>query len=560
MTPVCLALATAALLGLGSPPAPAVRRALVVAFDGSDQPGVPALRYADDDGLLWAETLERLGVEVVLLTVPDRATSAQGSALLPRAQLPSRAQLARAVEELGRRNAVDRAHGRTVDVLFIYVGHGAVDDAGRSYLTLADGRLDSSELYEEVVDRLGADYVHLIVDACRAAGVVGRRGGDPLVLEQVREALAQEKLAQRPSVGAFFAESPDGETHEWSRLKAGVFSHALRSGLLGGADVNLDGLVEYSELDACVAAAFAGVEGGRARLAVRTFPPLLAPRRPLAGPVPAGAVLRLPPGSYLRLSVEDGRGALLADIHRAAGALLLALPERAEYWLRSPEGEGKVARAQLGEPLPQPRVAELSARGSLEESLQRGLFAVPYTRSFYDGYVASAGLSPVPLAVEAEQQPTGPSSNGKGLLEVEASAALAPLGLDGLAGGVAMAWRTGTTPLRFGARVSYGWAPRAWEQTADVHRLSVIGLAELTMPGEVAPYASLGAGWLFVGVLGPGRAQGDAAALTAQLALGVRWNGPLRLRVSALVDLDWVGVDDGRWLTFSPGISLGLQL
>ncbi|WP_141332985.1 caspase family protein, partial [Myxococcus sp. AB025B] len=250
-----------------------MRRALVVAYNGSDTPGMPPLRYADDDGVRWAETLRRLGVDVVLLTVPDAETAQAERERLADARLPTLTVLDETVDQLARRNAEDRAAGRTVDFLFIYVGHGRTGESGRAYLTLADGQLDQEGLYSRVVEKLDADYVHLLVDACHAAGVVGSRGGDPLVLRRLRRALEQEQLAGHPRVGAIFAESTEGETHEWSRIRAGVFSHAARSALLGGADVNGDGRVEYSELDAFVAAAIRGVKSPQARLAVRTFPP-----------------------------------------------------------------------------------------------------------------------------------------------------------------------------------------------------------------------------------------------------------------------------------------------
>ena len=45
------------------------------------------------------------------------------------------------------------------------------------------------------------------------------------------------------------------QAHEWSAIESGVFTHELLSGLLGAADVNADQRIEYTELQAFIAAA-----------------------------------------------------------------------------------------------------------------------------------------------------------------------------------------------------------------------------------------------------------------------------------------------------------------
>jgi hypothetical protein len=203
---------------LAAAPAPAsvvVRRALVIAHNGSDDRAMPALRFADDDGVMWAETLQRLGVETTLLVDPDEETRQSRRPVLEGARHPTPEEVRREVARLRAAHLADRESGRETDVLVIYVGHGNTDETGRAYFTLAGGRLDRASLYAQVVDALEADYVHVIVDACRASGVVGRRGqSDTAVLAQLRGVLAREQLAARPHVGALFAESEDGEAHE----------------------------------------------------------------------------------------------------------------------------------------------------------------------------------------------------------------------------------------------------------------------------------------------------------------------------------------------------------
>jgi hypothetical protein len=296
--------------------APGVRRALVIAHNGSDDPRLKPLRFADDDGVMWVEMLQRMGVETTLLVDPDEDTRDSGRPVLAGARAPTPQEVAREVARLRATHLAEREARRETDVLVVYVGHGNTDEAGRSYFTLKRGRLDRSSFYAQVVDALAADYVHVIVDACRASGVVGRRGqADPSVLEEVRGMLEREQLAARPHVGALFAESDTGETHEWSGIRAGVFSHVARSGLMGGADVNADGRVEYSELGAFITAALKGVKALPSRLTVYTFAPVRRPQRPLVGPAPAGPSLVLP--AHLqdtRISVDDELGRRLADI------------------------------------------------------------------------------------------------------------------------------------------------------------------------------------------------------------------------------------------------------
>ncbi|QSQ11637.1 caspase family protein [Myxococcus landrumensis] len=544
-----------------SEPSP-VRRALVVAFNGSDAPGMPPLRYADDDGVRWAETLRRLGVDVLLLTVPDADTAKVERRQLTEVRAPTLAALDEAVAMFSRRNLEDRAAGRTVDFLFIYVGHGRTSESSRAYLTLADGRLDQEGLYSRVVEKLDADYVHLLVDACHAAGVVGSRG-DPLVLTRLRRALEQEQLAGHPRVGAIFAESNEGETHEWSRIRAGVFSHAARSALMGGADVNHDGLVEYSELDAFVAAAIRGVKSPQARLAVRTFPPALSPSRPLVGPAPDGPRLHLPatPGGA-RISVEDASGVRLADAHQAAGETLsLALPEREVYWLSTPTGEARVRREDLDEgSLPRLTEPEVALRGATEESLLQGLFALPFGRDFYEGYVTSSGIAAVDFT--GPLRADGPSGLPRSLgLEIGFTLSTAPLGGTGAARGLALSWRMpGPGLLRWGVRATYAMAPNSWVDDATLQRVAVMALGGLHGRGDLAPFAEVGAGWLMLVVDRANSRQGDSAGFTARSAAGLRWRpGDFGLRGGLTLDLDSAREDGRRRARLVPGLELGLE-
>ncbi|WP_141326712.1 caspase family protein [Myxococcus sp. AB025B] len=551
-----------------------VRRALVIAHNGSDDPSLPALRFADDDGVLWAETLQRLGVETTLLVDPDAATRAGGRPVLAGARPPTPEEVKREVARLRAASLADDEAGRATDVLVVYVGHGNTDEAGRAYFTLAGGRLDKSSLYADVVDPLAADYVHLIVDACRASGVVGSRGGqtEAAVLAELRGMLAREQLATRPMVGAVFAESDDGETHEWSRIRAGVFSHVARSGLLGAADINGDGQVEYSELGAFVSASLQGVKGLPARLSIHAFAPTGEPRRPLVGAAPAGPSLVLSSNfGQSRVSVEDAEGRRLADVRRAEDQyVMLRLPERDVYWLRTPTSEARITLAELSQGVLDLKPRELQERGPAEEALRRGLFAVPLDKNFYDQYVAAAGLVPVdfsrafppaegggfvprPLALTAPH----PFFSG---LEVGLVGQQAPLGLDAYATGPSLSWRSqGDSNFYYGGRASYTVMPKRFENVRT-HRATVLALVGTRDVQHTPLFLEAGAGWGMLGVSSPNKRMGDLTVSTGHLAAGAagRLFG-MNLRLAATASADRVTLDgDDAWDTMF-GLELALR-
>ncbi|RKG73338.1 caspase family protein [Corallococcus terminator] len=567
-------LGAALLLAAPEALADTVRRALIIAHNGSDDPALAPLRYADDDGVLWAETLKRLGVETTLLVDPDEPTRLSGSLMLKSAQAPTRAAVEQAVKKLQASSLADRAAGRQTDVLIVYVGHGNTDDAGRSYFTLADARLDRTSLYSELVDPLGADYVHVIADACRASGVVGRRGGTPdaAVLAELRGVLAREQLASRPNVGALFAESDDGETHEWSRIRAGVFSHVARSGLLGGADINGDGQVEYSELAAFVAASLHGVKGLPARLSVNAFAPTAAPRRPLVGPAPEGPRVTFPAGfEYARLSVEDADGQRLVDVRRSPQQWTqILLPPRDVYWVRAPNAEARVTLAELSAGTPELRPRELQERGPAEEALRRGLFAVPLDRSFYDEYVVAAGLVPVDFTTLFHPPVVGglmprlatPSSDFGAAWELGLSAGRSPLGLASFATGPSLSWRNPTSVhlLYYGVRGAYGVTPLAARDGIRLHRLTLEGLVGLQNPARTPLFAEVGAGWGLLGLTAPGFRQADPTMLTTHVAAGVTGRlAGMKLRLSAQVGLDRVTANGRTGVDRQYGLEISLR-
>src|SRR5690349_23078959 len=147
-----LLLTLAATAVAASPPSlEPSRRALGVAYNGERGGALTPLRYADDDGLLWLEVLERLGYVTSLLTTLDEDTASLGGPARPPIRAPTPDVLKGEVRRIRAENDANRARGIPTETVFVYVGHGAIDAQGRAYLTLAGGELPQRDFYSGVV-------------------------------------------------------------------------------------------------------------------------------------------------------------------------------------------------------------------------------------------------------------------------------------------------------------------------------------------------------------------------------------------------------------------------
>ncbi len=271
---------------------------------------------------------------------------------------------------------------------------------------LLDGSLTRAVLYDQVLAALPARFIHVFVDACHAAAVVQPRDTSAAVVDvtesDARRLLASETLARFPNVGALVATSAVEETHDWDRYQGGVFTHELLSGLRGAADVNGDRHVEYSELEAFLAAANREVSDPRGRLRVEVRPPPLDLRVPVVDLTRArkSGWATVPGG--VPFHIEDARGERLVDGYAEPGhTMTLALPSDAELYYRAAEGgarfrvvPGRVARLDRA-PM---RGASLVARDALATAFERGLFAAPFDPAYYRGFVDRTGATPVLFA------------------------------------------------------------------------------------------------------------------------------------------------------------------
>jgi hypothetical protein len=465
--------------------------ALIVANNGSVDEGVAPLRYADDDGARYYELFSAFADQTTLLTVLDADSQPLFPHVTPHTKAPTRAQLGRAVRELKARIARDRDAGHETEVYLIFTGHGNIDDKNQGYLSLADGKLTRAELYSDVLGELeGASYKHVLIDACHAYFMVQSRGGgwqDDRSGDAPRGEFAAY-LSRRggargaapgmsSTVGAILSTAGTAEVHEWSKFRAGVFSHELRSGLLGAADVDGDRQITYAELEAYLAAANEGVTNPKARLNVWMKAPRQDRRRPLLDlrRLKGATELELPRGAAGRYHVEDARGLRYADLHTdGQGAtrvwLLHAPVGKRAYYLRTDDtqaevglGEAAVAGSALA------FVAmPAQARGSVEESYRTSLFATPFGSAFYAGYMA--GRSRDEASAEETFAPAAQPSQWEARVWVGYAPGAGARGLDGVQHSLdASLVMEHVGGLGVGPYVAYGFTDGA----QSVHRLSL---------------------------------------------------------------------------------------
>lgn len=401
MSPTSLLVMAISASALDAPPPSTDRPALfavIVGNNASDGGELPDLRYADDDAARYHELLSMAGAQIELLSVLDQDTQRLHPEVAARARVPNRRELSVALDTTFEAiRAASRAGRRTV-LYFVYVGHGSIGRDGEGQMHLVGGRFSRSDLFQEIVSRSPATVNHLIIDACNAYLMVARRGGlsEAAVDAALERFLAREDLSEYPNTGVLVSTTEATEVHEWSRFSAGIFSHEVRSALVGAADVDDDGRAGYDEVRAFIAAANARIENPKARLEVHAAPPRVHLNEPLFDQAWADDApkLRIPAEMAGRWWVEDDRGVRYADFHSSPeSSVTLALsPQRDLYYLRN---DAHVRRVPTGvlqsadaarlerEPL------TLAQRGSESDQFRRHLFSLPFGPAYFEGYRAS---------------------------------------------------------------------------------------------------------------------------------------------------------------------------
>ena len=352
--------------------------AIVITNNRSHNLERPDLQYADDDGARYHALFRGVAPpdHVFLMTTFDRASAAAYPALAKSARPPTRASLRAVVADVASATAASRRAGRKTEVYFVFAGHGDVDN-GAGFLELEDARIDGHFLETEVVERVGADVQHLILDSCNSFFVVkprrpgGRRWATP-------KDLAMGFAQRHPQVGLFLSTNAEAEVYEWWEFESGILSHEVRSGLSGAADADRNGFVSYVEL-----ASF--VDRANQRLPREGLRPHLFHRGPAGHnqmPLFASGNLlgrRLSLGEEAtRLWIRSSDGKRLLDVHKEPGQLEIVLPIETQSGFSVVQwqpGQGQEQRPTLSEyefasgfdavtlAAAQPRPAQISARG-----------------------------------------------------------------------------------------------------------------------------------------------------------------------------------------------------
>ncbi len=383
--------------------------ALVLGVNRSVDAELKPLKYADDDGARYVELFRMLGARTLLLSRVDENTRRVHPQAAAEAQPPRAAALAEAVKVLAAE--VKQAKARKVSTLLYlaFAGHGGVKD-GQGYISLEDRRLGGREIARQILAPIAAEESHLIVDACNSYLLAFGRGpgGERRPISGFSQLAG---VLMEDDVGMLLSTSSAQESHEWEALQAGVFSHAVRSALLGAADADLDGRVSYRETAAFVQRASAAIPNERFRSRVFARPPryshvLVDLRRR------ADRRLQVGPALHGRYLLEDGRGVRVADFHSAEGQPVgLLRPPAGALYLRQlsrqgedrefalPGSEGPVSLASLA-----PASPRSAARGAAHQAFSL-LFEQPFDATVVEGYRFPRPPKPVRVARSPATQP-----------------------------------------------------------------------------------------------------------------------------------------------------------
>jgi len=366
-----------------TPPAPVF--SLVVGVNQPIDPGPPKLLYADDDAILFHKIFSQVGRSILLID-PDPATVRLHGQLKARA--PTRANLKLAIDELIAMVEASRRRGEQPQLYFIYSGHGDVRN-NEGYLALSDDRFTSHDLAEQILSRSRAAANHVIVDACKSYFIIReRRAGGVRAPVAPGFHRSQTLLDRFPQTGFLLSTTSAASSHEWEEFQAGIFSHEVRSGLLGAADINRAGRVSYNELRAFIEVANSAIRNDRYRPSIFVRPPrddgrtaLYALRR---GTVPALIVPRTRAGRHF---LEDANGVRLADMHTATtSAVTIAVPRdihlymhdlsrSVEYLVDPRPGQRQIVALPV-------RAASHRMKGAAHEAFQK-IFTVPFSVPAY---------------------------------------------------------------------------------------------------------------------------------------------------------------------------------
>ncbi|MDP1827104.1 MAG: caspase family protein [Archangium sp.] len=365
--------------------------ALVVGNNQPESASSPELKFADDDALALHHLLLEAGARSVLLARLDDQTRALHPGEVPSSP-PSKEALSSAWERLRAELLALAASGQAVELLLFFSGHGDISE-GEGYLALEGGRLTRSTL-QAMLAASPARRNHVVIDACKAYFAVLGKG--PGGSRAPYPGPFATRAAPSLNSGFVLSTSSDGDSHEWERYQAGIFSFEVRSGLRGSADVNGDGRVTYGELGGFLERANAGIINTRFRPDFLVVPPggsaAGLDEAVLSWPVDSAA-LELDTTSHLY--VETRTGDRLLEVNAGASqAFLLHLPGERPLFIRDASErqerilEGAVRTRLSALPTSRPSV---TGKGALHVAFSQ-LFSRPFDASAVESFALEFAL------------------------------------------------------------------------------------------------------------------------------------------------------------------------
>jgi hypothetical protein len=358
-------------------------QAIVIGSNASVDQELAPLRYADDDAVRFQDLFRTLGLRTHLLARLDEATSRLHPQASRQARPPTQGGLREVVEEVAAAAAAARARGEGTTLYVVFAGHGNVR-RDRAYITLEDVRLYPEDLVREVVDVVAPGRAHVIIDACHSYLFAMSRGPGG-THRPVRGFLEESLQRGLEKVGFLVSSSQSGESHEWEAFQSGVFSHEVRSGLAGAADVDGDGTVSYREIAAFAVRANAAIVNESYRPAVYARAPRGSETLLDLRPVRSSRLRVDGKAAGKHFLVEDARGVRWVDFHSRQGQpITVLLPEaHRPLYVRSVEdGQESVVEPGAGDLVLADQAVRASAAGArgAAHHVFKSLFTLPFDR------------------------------------------------------------------------------------------------------------------------------------------------------------------------------------
>ncbi len=465
--------------------------ALVIGVNHADHENVPTLSYADDDAVLFHQLFSDVGHAEILAEI-DRPTLRIHTGL-SKIKPPTKRNLQLALHRIFEKIRAARQRGEKSHFYFIYSGHGDVKN-NVGYLTLTNGKLTAQDLEKDILALSPAHTNHLIIDACKSYFLVHpkRAGGTRHKIEQPFFR-ATDFSRRYPQTGFLLSTSSAANSHEWEEFQAGIFSHEIRSGLQGAADINRDHRISYDEIYAFVQVANSQIRNERFRPQIYMQPPYGKITTAILNLSDiGGAELHIPKERSGRYFLEDAQGVRLADFHTdTLSSTVIRLPIHRTLFLQDkgraieyPFDTESSRRIELAALTSQP--SNYKAKGAAHEAFKQ-IFKAPFSATTY-----IESLRPLSTFRQEKKDlflQLDDGSNSKTAQKKRCSISLAYdfqsgflKGADPLHG-IRLGYLMKTGPLDLGVRFGYGFTSYTMQNLAMAfHTFSAAAVIEYRLP------------------------------------------------------------------------------